>query len=360
MSATRTLPGAPPARPARRGTEPPRLGFVGVGWIGLDRLRALVESQVASPVAVFDPDPERVRAAREVAPGLRVVPDLASLLAAEVDGVVIASPSGLHAAQATACLETGAAVFCQKPLGKTGAETRRAVEAARRADRPLAVDLAYRHAEAARRIVTLAREGALGRLLGGRLAFHNAYGPDKAWYYDAARSGGGCVIDLGIHLVDLALSAAGDARPRDVSARLYADGRPLPSASAEPGRVEDFALVRLEVEGGATFHLECSWNAHAGRDAVIEAELFGTEGGAALRNVDGSFYDFVAERRAGTSAERLCGPPDEWPGRAAVAWARRLAGGEGFDPEAERLVALAEVLDRIYGRGSVEAAGRAP
>jgi hypothetical protein len=96
--------------------------------------------------------------------------------------------------------------------------------------------------------------------------------------------------------------------------------------------------------------LACSWNLHAGREAVIEARFHGTRGGAALRNVDGSFYDFVAERFDGTCSTLLAGPPDSWGGRAAVDWARRLAAGARFDPEVQRLNEVATVLDAIYGR----------
>ena len=70
----------------------------------------------------------------------------------------------------------------------------------------------------------------------------------------------------------------------------------------------------------------------------------------ALRNVDGSFYDFIAERYRGTARETLAAPPDAWGGRAAADWATRLAAGERFDPGRERLVDVARVLDRIYGR----------
>lgn len=83
---------------------------------------------------------------------------------------------------------------------------------------------------------------------------------------------------------------------------------------------------------------------------MISAAFYGTRGGAALRNVSGSFYDFTAERYHGTSRETLTTPPDEWGGRAAADWAARLAAGERFDPAAERLVDVAQVLDRIYGR----------
>jgi hypothetical protein len=108
-------------------------------------------------------------------------------------------------------------------------------------------------------------------------------------------------------------------------------------------------MATLTTAGGAVVRLACSWNLPAGRDAVIGAEFVGTEGSAALTNVNGSFYDFMAERRRGTAREILSAPPDDWGGRAAVEWARRLGAGEGYDPSAERLVAVAEVVDAIYG-----------
>ena len=66
--------------------------------------------------------------------------------------------------------------------------------------------------------------------------------------------------------------------------------------------------------------------------------------------MDGSFYDFTAELYHGTARETLATPPDAWGGRAAADWAERLSAGERFDPECERLVDVAAVLDRIYGR----------
>jgi hypothetical protein len=83
---------------------------------------------------------------------------------------------------------------------------------------------------------------------------------------------------------------------------------------------------------------------------MICAAFYGTGGGAALRNVEGSFYDFVAERYRGTARETLAAPPDAWGGRAAADWAARLGAGGRFSAEAERLVDIARVLDRIYGR----------
>jgi predicted dehydrogenase len=155
------------------------------------------------------------------------------------------------------------------------------------------------------------------------------------------------VMDLGVHLVDLALWVLDFPAVAGVSAKLFAAGAPLRDPATQ---VEDYAVATLELETGAAVQLACSWRLQAGCDALISAAFYGTEGGAALRNVDGSFYDFQAERYRGTARETLALPPDAWGGRAAADWATRLAAGERFDPEAERLVQVAEVLDQIYGR----------
>jgi predicted dehydrogenase len=285
--------------------------------------------------------------AKAMAPDAQVVDGLDALLDSGLDGLVIATPSALHAEQSIRALERGVAVFCQKPLGRTAAEVRAVVDAARAADRLLAVDLSYRYTEGMRRIRELIRGGELGRVFAADLTFHNAYGPDKPWFYDPALSGGGCVMDLGVHLVDLALWALDFPEVADVTASLMAGGAPLRDPATQ---VEDYAIATLTTADGATLRLACSWRLQAGRDAVIEASFYGTGGGAALTNVDGSFYDFIAERFRGTARETLSAPPDAWGARAAADWAVRLASGERFDPEAERLVTVAETMDRIYGR----------
>ncbi len=325
----------------------PRLGFLGVGWIGRHRMGAIAESGHGRVAAVADPAPEVRQACAQVAPEAERVGSLDELLECGVDGIVIATPSALHAEQAVRALERGIPVFCQKPLGRTAAETERVVAAARAADVLLGVDLSYRHTEAMRRIGERVRSGELGEVFAADLVFHNAYGPDKPWFYDAALSGGGCVIDLGIHLVDLALWVLGSGGVRVISSRLYASGRPLPKPVAQ---VEDYAVATLEMESGAVVRLACSWNLSAGRDAVIEAAFWGTGGGAVMRNLNGSFYDFAAEACHGTARETLAAPPDAWGGRAAVDWAQRLADGACFDPSIERVVDVARVLDGIYGR----------
>ena len=325
----------------------PRVGFLGVGWIGRHRMQAIVDTGAVEVAGIADASPEMTAKAGKLAPQARAVSSLDELLDLRLDGLVIATPSALHAEQSIRALGEGAAVFCQKPLGRTAAEAQAVVDAARAADRLLGVDFSYRYTEGMRRIREIVRSGELGRVHAVDLVFHNAYGPDKPWFYDPALSGGGCVMDLGVHLVDLALWALDFPDVAGVSARLVAGGEPL---GGRRDRVEDYAVATLDLGTGAAVQLACSWRLQAGRDAIISAAFYGTEGGAALHNVNGSFYDFTAERYRGTATETLSTPPDAWGGRAAAEWATRLAAGERFDAGADQLVTVAQVIDRIYGR----------
>jgi predicted dehydrogenase len=335
--------GAPTAGPKIR----PRLGFLGVGWIGRHRLEAVAQSALAQVTAIADPDNELCEAARQAAPQARLGRNLGDLLTADLDGIVIATPSALHAAQAIEALQAGMAVFCQKPLGRDARETHAVVQTALLADRLLGVDLSYRFVEGARKIRRHIQAGDIGTVYAVDLVFHNAYGPDKAWYYQPQAAGGGCVIDLGIHLVDFVLWALDFPRVTDLSSRLFAQGALL---NGRRDVVEDYATARFDLDTGVTVNLACSWRLPAGRDAIIKAVFYGTEGGLCLRNVNGSFYDFKAERFHGTSRQTLQEPPDEWGGRAVVAWTGQLAQSSRFRKDVEGILQVAEVLDAIYGR----------
>jgi predicted dehydrogenase len=307
----------------------------------------MMETGLAKAVAIADPAAQSAEEARLLGPEAKIVGTLEAMLEEEIDGVVIATPSALHAEQAIRALEAGAAVFCQKPLGRTEDEVEAVVDTARRTNLLLSVDFSYRCCEAMRRVRESVRSGALGRIYAADVVFHNASGPDKAWFYDRDLSGGGCVMDLGVHLVDLALWTLDEREATSISSKLLAKGEPL---AERPGQVEDYGAALIELASGALLQLACSWRLPAGVEAVIGARFYGTEGGAAFHNVGGSFYDFAAERYRGTARETLAGPPDAWGGRAAADWVRRLAQGATFDREAERFTDVARILDRIYGR----------
>jgi predicted dehydrogenase len=319
------------------------LGFLGTGWIGRNRMEAMVATGEAMAAAVSDPDPEMLQQAKEGAPLALVTESLEAMLALELDGVVIATPSALHAEQAIRALEAGVAVFCQKPLGRNAAEVEAVLDAARTADRLLGVDLSYRHTAAMQAIRERVRSGELGRPFAVDLTFHNAYGPQSGWFWDPKLSGGGCLIDLGVHLVDLVLWIFDFPEVMEAHGTLLRDGRPV-----RTDEVEDYATAELRLANGVNARIACSWNLSAGRDAVIEATLYGTSGGAAMRNENGSFFDFSAGLFHGQNSERLTAPPDDWGGRAAAEWVHKLAAGQRFAGTTSGLAETARVLDALY------------
>lgn len=327
----------------------PRLGFVGLGWIGRHRLESVVKADVAEVCGVHDVAASAASEAWKSTPGAVLFSSFAELLRQDLDGVVIATPNRFHREQAIAALERGIAVFCQKPLGRNAHETKAIVEAAQNANCLLGVDLSYRCIPAMRLVHGLVESGALGKVFAIDARFHNAYGPDKPWFYDVSLSGGGCMLDLGVHLLDLALAPLRFPAVTRVEGTLFSNGRVLPKGNEQ---VEDYCVATIETGDGTAINLSSSWNLHAGRAAEISVSFYGTGGGASLHNVDGSFYDFVGERFHGTETETLQTPADSqwrWGSLAILEWVNQLARKNEFDPDIARVITVAEIIDRIYG-----------
>ena len=164
---------APPSEMARCGRLP-RLGFFGVGSIGRQRLASLATSGAVSIDVIADPCEGTAQAAARLAPGAAVARTLDELLAADLDGLVIATHGGAHAEQTVAAVEGGLAVFCQKPLARTGAAVRRVVDAARAADRLLQLD-SFRYLTAGNALDDLVS----GATISLACSSHASVGPDQ-------------------------------------------------------------------------------------------------------------------------------------------------------------------------------------
>src|SRR5258706_10059218 len=114
----------------------PRLGFLGVGWIGQHRLKSIAAARQAEIAGLVDLDPGIVAAAALETPDADVGASLDELLQMDLDGLVIATPTALHAEQAIAALEAGLAVFFPKPPRRKESGTRPGVAAAQEGDPP--------------------------------------------------------------------------------------------------------------------------------------------------------------------------------------------------------------------------------
>jgi predicted dehydrogenase len=341
---------------SKRDNRLPRLGFLGAGWIGRHRMDSIANSGAAEIASVCDSSPACVAAVVKTHADVIVAESLDELLRLSLDGIVIATPSATHAEQSIRALQNNVAVFCQKPLGRTATEVAAIVRAAQSSDQFLGVDFSYRFTDGMLKIKQAIESGTIGEVYACDLTFHNAYGPDKPWFYNPSLSGGGCVMDLGVHLVDLLLWTLKFPSVLNVTSKLFAAGKPLRKSCDE---VEDYGIATIELSSGVVARLACSWKLPVGCDAIISATFYGSQGGLAFQNVNGSFYDFMAERFSGTSRTTLSTPPDDWGGRAAVSWATRLQQNQGFDSEVAHAIEVAAVLDAIYGRAKSSAIANA-
>jgi predicted dehydrogenase len=324
-----------------------KLAFAGVGWIGRNRLQSVAKSNTADIKSIFDPSNDCIQEAIKIAPNSKEVSSYNNLVSdPEIDGVVIATPSALHKEQAVLAFENNKAVFCQKPIGRNLQEVRAVVDAAAKSNKLLGVDFSYRYTAAFQKIFPIIQSGELGQIFSVDLKFHNAYGPDKPWFYDLNLSGGGCVLDLGIHLIDLMLFALNFPEVISVKSKLYSKG----ILAKGKNLVEDYASALIELENDTCVNVACSWNLNAGSEAVIEASFYGTKGGVALKNINGSFLDFVGLRYWKTKTEVLTEPPDEWSGRALTKWVYDISKDSTYNSEAEQYIKSAEIVDRIYDR----------
>ncbi|MGH8179258.1 MAG: Gfo/Idh/MocA family protein, partial [Steroidobacter sp.] len=243
---------AQPMLQADRAHEPLRLGFLGLGWIGRMRLDAIAAAAEVQIAAIADNDAGKLSAAASAYPDAHAGYDLNSLLDCDLDGVVIATPNGAHASQAVACLSRGLPVFCQKPLAITAHDVEQVIDVARSADRLLGIDFCYRHVQGMNDLRRRIQAGELGEILAIDLTFHNAYGPDKPWVYDRRLSGGGCLLDLGVHLIDLALWLQNGPALQLISSRLFARGAPV---QIDQGEVEDMAFAEFRQSNDAVVRM---------------------------------------------------------------------------------------------------------
>lgn len=319
-----------------------RLGVLGCGWIAANRLRQIAADACAEVVLLADPDRNAIERVRRWAPRAQVVDAIDAFRPERVDAVMISTPSALHAEQALAMLERKLPVFVQKPIGLCAEEVHRVLDAAARADVPLATDLCYRYLDSSRALRAELEADRIGPLFLVEGCFHNAYRPGAGWAYDAQLAGGGALVDLGIHLLDLTQWLCGAPLALD---DVYLRQRP-DAVSADA--VERFALVDLTTAGGAPVRLTVSWDAATGLDAEIRLRLYGESGTLELVNRNGSFYDFDARFCEGTNARCLAADDgDAWQAGPLTDWLRRVAAGLGYaEPDGVRSVS--SLIDEAY------------
>lgn len=186
----------------------------------------------------------------------------------EVDTVIIGIPNFLHKKAALLAAEAGKAVLCTKPLATSGPEALEMLEAVEKAGifHGYLEDLVY--TPKTLKALDAAGKGALGKVLWARSRETHG-GPHSDWFWNKEQSGGGAIVDMGCHCIEIARSFIGkDSRPLEVTC--WAD------TQVHPVETEDHAVGLVRYESGAIGQFEVSWAFRGGMD--LRDEIAGTEG----------------------------------------------------------------------------------
>jgi len=276
-------------------TGPLRVGVIGLGYGGEMALKGYSLLPDVEIVALAGLEEDRL----QTLGATYNVPNLYHyhhelLSRDDLDAVSVCVPNYLHAPIAIEALKRGLHVLCEKPLARTSREAEAMVDAATEADRVLQVVFNHRMRGDVQVLKRYIDEGKLGKIYYAKAYWMRRRGIPGAgtWFVSKEKAGGGPLIDLGVHALDMALYLLGEPEVLTVSASTYdelaksgkgIDPKARKSGSGNVYEVEDLATAFLRLAGGSTLLLEASWatNSSAGDDFGII--LYGSDGGAEIQ-----------------------------------------------------------------------------
>ncbi len=258
-----------------------KVGVIGLGWPGRKHLEGMASHPAAKAVAAADRDPERCAQARKDFGLERTYTDYREMLEKEdLDAVGVALPNFLHAPVTIDCLRAGANVICEKPLALNAREAQSMVDEARKADRLLMLGVQRRFGAVERAARRVAESGRLGEIYHARSQWLRTRGiPIGAggWFVDRKRAGGGALIDIGVHMLDIAWFVLGHPKPVSVTGVAYRKFASLVPEGVEY-TVDDSAFALIRFDQGPSLQLAASWALNnPERQPEVETILYGTE-----------------------------------------------------------------------------------
>jgi predicted dehydrogenase len=275
--------------------EPLRVGVVGVGWAGETHLKSYLQIPHVEAVALAGLEADKLAALGSTYGVPHLYEDYRELIARDdLDIVSVCVPNYLHAPIAIAALESGKHVLCEKPLARTSVEAEAIVQAATQANRVLHVAFNHRKRSDVQVLKRYLEAGSLGRIYHAKASWMRRSGiPGMgSWFTSKEMAGGGPLIDLGVHVLDLALYLLDEPEVATVSAATYAEIGPqgrggwigsIKMAAGSTYEVEDLATAFLRLANGTTILLEASWATYSSAGDDFGITLYGTDGGAEIK-----------------------------------------------------------------------------
>ena len=271
-----------------------KVGIIGCGGISHSHLhgyRALGDR--VEFVACCDIDYEKAKAYAERNGFARAYPNCEEMLAGEkLDLVSVTTWNSAHAPCAIAALNAGCNVICEKPMAMNAKEAEAMRAAAERAGKLLMLGFVRRHGNDAALARELVQKGELGEIYYAKATYLRRCGFPGGWFGDKSRSGGGPLIDLGVHVIDLIRYIMGNPKPVSaygftfdkLGARYHIlhGGWMAETKEDKPiFDVEDFATAMIRFDNGAVLHVETSFNLNIKQESS-KLELLGNKAGLTL------------------------------------------------------------------------------
>jgi predicted dehydrogenase len=269
-----------------------KFGIIGAGAIPQTGFDGITASGKAEVLAVADINDKRLKAFASRNRISRTYTDAAKLIAdKDLDAVYIAVPNTLHVPFAVAALEAGKHVICEKPFAPSLNEATKAAEAAKKSGKLFMVGMNQRFAEDSQKIKALSEKGYFGEIYNASATWRRRCGAPRlgTWFGNTALAGGGCLYDIGVHMLDLSMFLMDNFEAESVSGATYSKfgSRGLGEGSwgkSDPEGllfdVDDFATALIKLKGGATINLNISWACNQKAREIVNVDLHGTEAGA--------------------------------------------------------------------------------
>lgn len=348
-----------------------RVGIIGCGGIANGKhLPAVAKIPEAEMVAFCDIILSRAEAAKTKygTKDAKVYRDYEELLAdPSIDVVHVLTPNKWHAPMTIAALQAGKHVMCEKPMAKTAVEARAMVEAAKATGKLLTIGYQNRYRSDVQYLHNVCRAGELGEIYFAKAhALRRNAVPTWGVFLDAEAQGGGPLIDIGTHALDLTLWLMDNYEPKYVVGTVYrklAENRDKALANSfgpwDPKEytVEDSAFGFVVMKNGATVFLESSWALNTLEIGEAQTTLCGTLGGADMRNglrINGQKYGkhFIKTPQLGAGGVDFYQGESMDPNQIeARVFYDAILEGKPLVVKPEEALLVTEILEAIYESG---------
>lgn len=275
----------------------------------------------------------------------------------DVDAVIIGVPNQHHAPLAIRAIEAGKHVLLEKPMAINSHEARRIYDASKQTGAVVMIAHQMRFESVPMQIKEQVERGELGRIYTAKTGWYRRKGIPGwgTWFTRMDQSGGGPLIDIGVHMLDLALYLMGNPKPVSVYGATYAEFGPKRKGIGTWGKpnwdgvydVEDLATALIKMEDGSTLSLEVSWAVHMDTDNAPFVHLMGSEGGASYKAGSGKLLTEKFDRPIETSLSK---PENDEGERARLSRHFLACIREGKQPITSALSGYTNnlILDAIY------------